>query len=157
MTTKAERDVADAIRLLAASQPRIRKAFENLALHVPSGWPSGGGLGVAGGDTPDPVGNAGDASLALRELHMRICSLAAEAKGVATELDKSIDLVPQVGVDAEREWRNGRCCGGEGDWARPECIRYAERKVDSDLIPGMKLPLCWSCISRRRRHLEQAS
>lgn len=153
--TQAERDVAAAIRYLSLAVGRLPKALANLVLLTPDGYPGGGSEATSGGEEPDPTCDAVVAGLAMRELHGRIVSLAAEAKGIATELEAAIALVPDVAVDTASDAARLRCSGGEGDWADVTCTRIAVRNIESLVQGGQRVPLCWSCISRRRRWLEQ--
>lgn len=84
----------------------------------------------------------------------------AEAAGVVVELTEVVKRLP-VSVDARlkhsaaAEALRARCTGGEGAWADPHCPNLAVRETKSDEIRGVTLDLCWTCISRRRRHFQQ--
>lgn len=153
MTTQAERHVADAVRLLSSTLSRLPKALKHLALLTPDGWPGGSTSDpVTGGGEHEPTANAAIAGLVTRELHGRITSLAAEVRGIASELDDAIGRVPDVAVDTQSDAAKLRCSGGEGDWADATCTRLMVTTVESELQRGTRIPVCDTCRKRRQRH-----
>lgn len=127
----------------------LHRALTNLTLTTPDGWPPGGTRD--GGRGTDPwagVPNAAFAGLANRTRYLEIDALTAELHGIVNQLVAAVRAIGDPDTDTDREWRQQRCLGGTGDWAKPECTGNVVRRV---LHEGQRLPLCWACIKRGQR------
>jgi hypothetical protein len=144
-------------------QTIIPLVLDALTITAPTGYPAGPGDG-RGGSTSTSVETAAITHHA-REATDQLDALTASLAGQVTELVNHVKHLPRT-IDprlrhaAATEAARARCTGGEGDWADPHCPNLEVRTIESDHIHGIRIGLCWTCLSRRRRwheHQDQAA
>lgn len=158
MTHPAERRLARIATDIAWLQARVPLALTALETVAATGYPTSSSGTTSGGDTARPTETA--ATDHARQKAERLDARTAELAGLVTEfvddlkrMPASID--PRLKHNAAAEALRARCSGGEGDWADPHCPNLEIRTIESDDIQGVRIGVCWSCITRRRRWYER--
>lgn len=158
MAHPAERRLARIATDIGWAQVRTTATLAALETIAATGYPGGGGQRVGGTRENTSVENA--VLHKAREQVDELDARTAEVAGVVSDfvnylkgLPAAVD--PRLKFSAAAEALRARCTGGEGDWSDPHCANLEVRTIDSEEIGGVRIGVCWTCLSRRRRWRER--